>query len=204
MEAAGAPMLHLDVGDGHFSPEVRFGQPMVESLSKATALPLDVHLQIERPERYAEEFVHLGARRLAVHVEAAKDLFRLLSSIRRAGAKAGVALRPETPWCAVSEALHAADYVILLATRCEEDASPALAKIREADLWRREERRQLEICVEGGIGKASARQIGRAGADILIAGNAIFQSSDPAGQLKELAKQVAPASKSSGSKQRNR
>lgn len=194
-KAAGASMIHVDVMDGHFVPEISVGLPVIESLRKATDLPLDVHLLIERPERFAEEFVKAGADRLAVHAEATTHLRGVLDQIRARGAHAGVALNPSTPLAAVSEVLGDVDFVNVLT------AEPALreqglipgtvAKIRAAAQARADRRLDFAIQAEGGIGPQDLEELARAGADILVAGSAIFDSVDPRSRLAEIIRLVA-------------
>ena len=190
-------MVHLDVADGHFAREVTMGQPVVASLRKATRLPLDVHLQIERPERFAREFVKCGASRVAVHAEATKELRRLLVAIRAEGALAGVALNPATSFQSVEDVMPEADFVTILAAdpdEGEESSMPGAAdKVRRAVRWRDERGLHFGVAVEGGIGRDTVEPLARAGADILIAGFAIFQSSDPGAEFKELARRAALA-----------
>jgi len=195
IKAAGASMIHVDVMDGHFVPEISVGLPVIESLRKATDLPLDVHLLIERPERFAEEFVKAGADRLAVHAEATTRLRGLLDQIRARGAHAGVALNPSTPLAAVSEVLGDVDFVNVLtaepALREQRLIPGTVAKIRAAAQARADRRLDFAIQAEGGIGPQDLEELARAGADILVAGSAIFDSVDPRSRLAEIVRLVA-------------
>ena len=194
-KTAGASMIHVDVMDGNFVPEISVGLPVIESLRKATDLPLDVHLLIERPERFVERFVKAGADRLSVHAEATTRLRSVLERIRMSGAQAGVALNPCTPLELASEVLGDVDFVIVLT------AEPALgeqgfipgtvAKIRAAAQARADRRREFAIQAEGGIGPHNIEELTRAGADILVAGSAIFDSVDPRSRLSEMIRLVA-------------
>ncbi len=201
IKAAGAAMVHVDVMDGHFVPDLTVGQPVIRSLRKATELVLHVHLLVERPERYAEEFVAAGADQLAVHAEATPNLHRVLEIIRARGAKAGVAVNPATPVEALADILGEIDFLSI------QSADPALpeapflprsvAKLRVADGMRSERRLEFALQVEGGIGPQHVQELIAAGADILVAGSAIFLSEDPRTRLQELVRQASSLRKTS-------
>ena len=200
IKAAGASMVHVDVMDGHFVPEVSVGQPVIRSLRKATDLVLDVHLLVERPERFAGEFLEAGADRLAVHVESTEHLPRLLESIHAGRAKAGVALNPATPVEAASEVLGEIDFLTILASEPLLEAQHldyrprTLAKLRQAFKAREAGRHYFALQVEGGgVGFQTLDELARAGADILVAGSDIFQDCDPVGRLKEMIHLAAAA-----------
>ena len=194
LEAAGARMVHLDVMDGHFVPDISVGQPVVQSIRKATGLILDLHLLIERPERYVSEFIEMGADRIAVHAEATPNLHKLLAMIQAGGAKAGLALNPSTPVESVTDALEEIDYVLILCTDLGFSNSSflprTLAKIQTACTMRRERRLDFAIQAEGGIGRDQVEMLVQAGADILVAGSDIFQE-DPRARLSEMIRQAA-------------
>jgi ribulose-phosphate 3-epimerase len=196
-KAGGASLVHVDVMDGHFVPEISVGLPVLASLRKATDLALDVHLLIERPERFAERFVDAGADRIAVHAEATLHLRRVLEQIRRRGAKAGVAVNPSTPLAAVGEVLDEIDFLNVLTAEPslrEEPFTPASTeKLRGAMQMRAERRLDFALQVEGGIGPGKIEELARAGADILVAGSAIFDSVDPRTRLRELIRLAATA-----------
>jgi ribulose-phosphate 3-epimerase len=194
IEEAGASMVHVDVMDGHFVPDISVGQPVIKNLRKATRLVLDLHLLIERPERFAPEFVELGADRLAVHAEATPNLHKTLEVIRTGGAKTGLALNPSTAIDSVSDILEAIDYLLILSADLGFAHSPflprTLAKVQTACALRQERRLDFEIQVEGSIGQEQIEPLGQAGADILVAGSDIFQK-DPKRRLAEMVKQAA-------------
>ena len=194
IEEAGASMVHVDVMDGHFVPDISVGQPVVKSLRKATNLVLDLHLQIERPERYVPEFVDLGADRIAIHAEATPNLHKVLGVIRAGGAKAGLALNPSTAVESVTDALADIDYLLILSADLGFASSSflprTLAKVQTACAWRRERRLDFAIEVEGGIREEHIEALGQAGADILVAGSDIFQK-DPKARLVEMMRQGA-------------
>jgi ribulose-phosphate 3-epimerase len=195
IRAAGASMVHVDVMDGHFVPDISVGQPVIESLRKATDLILDVHLLIERPERYATAFVDAGADRVAVHAEATPQLHRALDLIRHRGAKAGVALNPGTPIGSVTEVLGDIDFLNVLTADpglTEQSFMPrSIVKVRTAARAREEGRLSFAIQVEGGIGFDPIEELVQAGADILVAGFAIFHNDDPRGRLTELIRRAS-------------
>jgi len=195
IRAAGASMVHVDVMDGHFVPDISVGQPVIESLRKATDLTLDVHLLIERPERYAGAFVDAGADRVAVHAEATPQLHRALDLIRRRGAKAGVALNPGTPIESVADVRGEIDFLNVLTADpglTEQSFIPtSIGKVRTAARAREEGQLNFAIQVEGGIGFDPVEELVQAGADILVAGFAIFHNDDPKGRLTELIRQAS-------------
>src|SRR5208337_816710 len=155
IKAAGVPMLHLEVMDGHFVEEISVGQPVVRSLRKATDLVLDVHLLIERPERYITDFIEAGADRISVHVEATTRLHRVLDQIREQGAKAGVALNPATPVATIADVVGGFDFLSVLSSDpglSEGTFIPgSVEKVRTAALLRDERRADFAIQVEGRI-----------------------------------------------------
>jgi ribulose-phosphate 3-epimerase len=195
VKAAGAAMIHVEVMDGHFLPDITVGQPVIASLRKATDLVLDVHLQIERPERYAAEFVELGADRLCVHAEATPHLHRVLDLIRARGAKAGAALNPATPLEAITDILGDLDFLTILTADGglqEQRFIPGMvSKLRAAAQVRAARRLDFAIQVEGGVSLENAESLARAGADILVAGSAIFSNVDPKARLGELMRLAA-------------
>ena len=195
IKAAGAPMLHLEVMDGHFVEDISIGQPVVESLRKATDLVLDLHLLIERPERYIADFIQAGADRISVHVEATSRLHQVLSQIREQGAKAGVALNPATPVEAIVDVVGEFDFLSVLSSDpglSERAFIPrSVEKVRAAASLRHGRRADFAIQVEGGIRTEHLEQLARAGADILVAGSAIFNSDDPKSCLNEMQRVVS-------------
>lgn len=195
IKAAGAAMVHVDVTDGHFVPDITVGQPVIVSLRKATDLVLDVHLLIERPERYVTDFVEAGADRVCVHIEATPHLHKALDLIRARGAKAGVALNPATPIESLAEVWGDIDFLnVLTADPGLEEAAflPGLvAKVRAARQAREEHRWGFALQVEGAITAANLEELARAGADILVVGSAIFKSVDPQAELSGLRRRAA-------------
>jgi len=186
----GATVLHVDVMDGHFVPNLTVGLPVVKSLAGATDLPIDAHLMISEPGRYAQEFVAAGARMVSVHVEADAHLHRTLASIKAAGAQAGVVLNPATPIESLSEALQFADYVLVMSVNPgfggQKFIATSVDKVRR--LRRMIDERQLDtrIEIDGGIDSNNIAAVVAAGAEIIVAGSAIFGAADPELAVREL------------------
>ena len=195
IKAAGAPMVHVDVRDGHFVPDISMGQPVIASLRKATDLVLDVHLLIERPERYAAEFVQAGADRLAVQAEAAAHLSQILSQIRARGAKAGIAVSPSTPLNSLAELWEEIDFVALWTSEPSDSQGRflprMLEKVQAASAERVTRRLDFAIEAEGGIGVDNWEDVARAGADILVMDSDIFDTESPQTRLAEVVRMAA-------------
>jgi ribulose-phosphate 3-epimerase len=186
----GATILHVDVMDGHFVPNLTIGLPVVKSLARATELPIDAHLMISEPGRYAQQFVEAGASMVSVHLEADAHLHRTLTSIRAAGAQAGVVLNPATPIESLSEALPFADYVLVMSVNPgfggQKFIETATDKVRR--LRRMIDDRQLAVRIEidGGIDLENIASVVAAGAEIIVAGSAIFGAPDPEAAVRGL------------------
>ncbi|MEO8372557.1 MAG: ribulose-phosphate 3-epimerase [Candidatus Solibacter sp.] len=198
VERGGAKMLHLDVMDGHFVPNLTIGPPVVESVRKATRLHLDVHLMIENPERFVTDFVKAGANSVSVHYEATRHLDGVLGLIRKAGAMAGVVLNPSTPVSVLEEVLEVADYVLLMSVNPgfggQKLIPYVLDKVRKLDAMRREKKLALLIEIDGGVHKDNLAVVVRAGCDWIVTGSAIFHSADPEITLREMRNIAAQAS----------
>lgn len=190
MEAAGAKMLHVDVMDGHFVPNLTLGPPVVRSIRKVTGLTLDVHLMITDPDRYAPLFIDAGADQVSVHYEAATHLDRMLHLIKDKGAKAGVVLNPATPVALLEDVLDLADYVLVMSVNpgfeAQEFIPNSLNKIRRLAEMRRERRLSFRIEIDGGVMVDNVEKIVQAGCDWLVAGSHIFHSADPAATVKKM------------------
>jgi ribulose-phosphate 3-epimerase len=195
VERAGADWIHVDVMDGHFVPNLTLGPVVVEALRAATRLPLDVHLMIEAPERSLEAYVRAGADRVGVHVETCPHLHRTLAQIREAGAKACVVLNPATPADAVRPVLGDVDQVLVMSVNPgfggQKFIPGVLAKIEQLRRWTREAEREIEIEVDGGIGPGTVGAAARAGANVFVAGTAVFRASDYAAAIADLRKEAA-------------
>jgi ribulose-phosphate 3-epimerase len=195
VERAGADWIHVDVMDGHFVPNLTLGPVVVEALRAATRLPLDVHLMIEAPERSLEAYVRAGADRVGVHVETCPHLHRTLAQIREAGAKACVVLNPATPADAVRPVLGDVDQVLVMSVNPgfggQKFIPGVLAKIEQLRRWIGEAERDVEIEVDGGIGPGTVGAAARAGANVFVAGTAVFRASDYAAAIADLRKEAA-------------
>jgi ribulose-phosphate 3-epimerase len=190
VERAGADLLHVDVMDGHFVPNLTIGPPVVESIKKVTKLPLDVHLMITNADSFIPEFVAAGADYVTVHVEACPHLHRTIQSIKERGAKAGVTLNPATPVSLLQDILADVDLVLVMSVnpgfggqKFIPSVLKKIAAIREM-LDRIQSRALLEV--DGGVKVDNAAQIIAAGANVLVAGSAIFSSQDYAGTIAAL------------------
>jgi ribulose-phosphate 3-epimerase len=197
VERGGANLLHLDVMDGHFVPNLTIGPPVVESVRKATHLHLDCHLMIENPERYAADFVRAGANSVSVHWEAARHLDGVLEMIRKAGAMAGVVLNPATPVAVLEDVLEVADYVLLMSVNPgfggQKLIPYVLEKVRKLDRLRREKKLQLPIEIDGGVHKENLAEVVRAGCDWIVTGSGVFHTADPEATVREMREIAANA-----------
>ncbi|MCA9247946.1 MAG: ribulose-phosphate 3-epimerase [Planctomycetales bacterium] len=191
VEQAGAAALHLDVMDGHFVPNLSYGLPLVDACKKASRLPLDVHLMIANPEKYIEAYVEAGADMVTIHLEAAADPGPLLQRIRAAGAAAALAINPPTPVSALDPFLSGCDMVLVMSVMPgfggQAFDPAALEKLR---YLRDKTAGQLPLEVDGGIGPDTAERVAEAGAQLLVAGSAIFKQADYASSIQQL-KQLA-------------
>lgn len=180
--AAGADVIHVDVMDGHFVPNITMGPLVVSALSRIVSVPLDVHLMITDPDRYLDAFVKAGAGIISVHVEATVHLDRTLTRIRELGARAGVAINPGTPLSALSEVLDLVDQVIVMSVNPGFGGQSFIPRsvARVAELRALLADRPVDIEVDGGVDMGNARTLVQAGATMLVAGASIFGRPDPA------------------------
>jgi ribulose-phosphate 3-epimerase len=178
-EAAGADWIHIDVMDGHYVPNITMGPVIVEACKKSTDLPLDVHLMVEGPEAYLKAFADAGAASLTVHIEASTHLHRTLQAIRELGLHNGVALNPSTPGDSVSEILDMTDLILVMTVNPgfggQDFISSTISKIRKIRTMIEETGRPIRLQVDGGISKGTAPLAADAGADVFVAGSAIFR-----------------------------
>jgi ribulose-phosphate 3-epimerase len=197
VEAAGVTMLHVDIMDGHFVPNLTMGPPVVKSLRKITKLTLDVHLMITNPDHFAPIFIQAGADQISVHQEASPHLDRTLRMIQSEGARAGVVINPGTPVSVLDEVLDFVDYVLVMSVNPgfggQRFLPNSLNKIRRLDQKRRELGVQYAIEIDGGISPDNVTEVVRAGCDWLVAGSAIFDSAEPAATVKRMQQLAADA-----------
>ena len=190
VKAGGARILHVDVMDGHFVPNITIGMPVVRSIRKATDMVIDTHLMIDEPGRYAVEFVEAGANMVSVHVEADPHLHRTLSAIRDAGAKPGVAINPATPIESLTESLPYVDFVLLMSVNPgfggQSFVPTMLDKLSRLKRMITERGLEVKIEIDGGIDSTNIASIVNAGADLIVAGSAVFGRGDPAAAVREL------------------
>ena len=190
VERAGADWVHVDVMDGHFVPNLTFGPKMVADLRKATRLPLDVHLMIERPEDWVDRYAEAGATYLTIHVEASDDVPGTLAAIRARGVRPGLTLNPETPAEAILPHLASLDLVLVMSVHPgfggQKFIESALDKIKAIRAALDARHLSAELEVDGGIKPDNAARVAAAGATVLVAGSAIFE--DPDGPLAALRK----------------
>ena len=189
-ERGGADLLHVDVMDGHFVPNLTVGPPVVKAIKRVATVPLDVHLMIEDPDRYIEAFVEAGAARLSVHVEVLPHLHRTLQYIKSLGVKAGVALNPSTPVAAIEEVAGDVDHVLVMSVNPGFGGQTFIprseSKIRAVRELLDAAGNGAPIEVDGGVDPATAPRIVAAGAEILVAGQAIFGTGDAERATREL------------------
>lgn len=185
---AGADVIHIDVMDGHFVPNITMGPLVVAAVKRVTPVPLDVHLMITNPDQYLEAFAQAGAGTISVHVEATVHLHRTLSRIRQLGLRAGVAINPATPLDAIGEVFDLLDQVIVMSVNPGFGGQSFIPRSIEriADLRARLGDRPVDIEVDGGVDETNAARLIRAGASILVAGNSVFGAPDPAAATRAL------------------
>jgi len=181
-ERGGGTVIHVDIMDGHFVPNITIGPPVVKSLRKATKLPLDCHLMIENPDRYIPAFLDAGADWISVHQEACVHLHRVLEMIKHGGARAGVVINPATPVGAITEVLEMIDYVLVMSVNPgfggQKFIPGSLEKVKKLVAIRQALNLDFDIEIDGGVSLETLPEIVRAGAEILVAGNAVFGSGD--------------------------
>lgn len=193
----GGSVIHVDVMDGHFVPNITIGPAVVRSLRKATDLPLDCHLMIENPDLYIPDFADAGADWISVHQEACRHLNRTLHLIRGHGVRAGVVINPATPVETLTEVLDIIDYVLVMSVNpgfgAQKFIPGAVHKIRKLAELRRQRGLSYRIEVDGGIALDTVAEVVRAGAEILVAGNAVFGKGDPTSNARQLLKAATEA-----------
>lgn len=195
VEAAGVELIHLDVMDGRFVPNISLGPPVIESIRKATKLFLDCHLMIVEPDRYVEDFAAAGAQLITVHQEACPHLHRSLQGIRDSGAEVGVAVNPATPIGTLEEVFDLVDLVLVMSVNPgfggQKFLPLAYHKIRTLDQARRERGLSFRIEVDGGVGMDNVAELAEAGADWLVAGSSVFRTPDASQAVRDLERKIA-------------
>ena len=199
-ERGGADLIHVDVMDGHFVPNITIGPPVVRAVKRAAHVPLDVHLMIEDPDRYIEAFAEAGASMMSVHVEVLPHLHRTLMAIKALGVKAGAVINPSTPVSALSEVASIVDYVLVMSVNPgfggQTFIPRSVHKIRAMRALLDAAGNAAPVEVDGGIDLQTAPLVVEAGAEILVAGNAVFGGGEPeaaASRLKQVAQAAAAA-----------
>ena len=190
IEKAGAHLIHVDVMDGHFVPNITFGAPVMKSLLGKTGIPFDVHLMIENPDMYIADFVTENTEYITVHQEACIHLHRTIQNIRSHGVKAGVSINPATPVCMIEEVLSDVDMVLVMSVNPgfggQKFIPSALDKIRALDNIRKERNLDFVIEIDGGAGADNIDEILAAGTDIVVAGSSVFKKGDIDKQVRLL------------------
>lgn len=190
LTAAKADLVHIDIMDGHFVPNLTFGHTMVKALRRETKLPFDCHLMIEEPQRYIGEYLAAGADMISVHIEAEPHLQRALALIRAGGARAGVAVNPGSAVDLIADALDHCDYVVMMSVNPgfggQKFISEVVPRIRRVTEMIRARRLNVVIEVDGGVTEQNIAEVVRAGATMIVAGTAVFGQGDPAVSIRNL------------------
>jgi ribulose-phosphate 3-epimerase len=190
VERGGADLIHVDVMDGHFVPNITIGVPVVKSLRRIATVPLDVHLMIEDPDRYIEAFAEAGAAMMSVHVEVLPHLHRTVHAIKKLGVKAGVVLNPATPLVAIHEIAADVDYVLVMSVNPGFGGQTFIprseSKVREVRALLDGAGNRAAVEIDGGVDRHNVARVVAAGARIIVAGSAVFNTPDPERAVREL------------------
>jgi len=191
LEKGGADLLHVDVMDGHFVPNITIGPPVVKAIKKVASIPLDVHLMIENPGDYIAAFVDAGADYLTVHVEAATHLHRVLQKIKSLGVKAGVSLNPHTPISSIEEVLDEVDLILIMAVNPgfggQSFIDNSLEKLKRLQQLLKEKNcEHIEVEVDGGVKLDNIKEVSDAGCDIFVSGSGIFKATNPIEMIQQM------------------
>jgi len=197
VEGAGISMLHVDVMDGHFVPNLTLGPPLVEAIRKRSRLKFDCHLMVENPDLIAPLFIKAGANLVSVHAEVSRNLDRTLHAIQDEGARAGVVINPATPIETIENVLDFVDYVLVMSVNPgfggQSFIPRSLDKVRRLDRIRQQRGYAYKIEIDGGVSQSNVAEIVRAGCDWLVAGSAVFHSEDAAAAVNQMQQIAAEA-----------
>lgn len=197
VENAGADIIHIDVMDGHFVPNITIGPLILKAIQGKTTMPLDVHLMIENPGQYLEDFIKAGADFLTIHHESSTHLHREIHLIKATGVKAGISLNPHTPLHVLDDIIQDLDLILLMSVNPgfggQKFISNTINKLQQlTKILKRRNLEHIEVEVDGGVKLDNIAEIAEAGADILVTGSAIYESKDPIATLKEMKKVINP------------
>lgn len=190
VERAGADLIHIDIMDGHFVPNITFGPDFVKAIRRLTSLPLDVHLMITNPQDFIEKFAEAGADWISFHIEATPHSHRLIYQIKNLGKKAGITLNPATPIHFLNEILKDLDFVLVMSVNPgfggQEFIQSSIPKIAQLSHWIKGKNLSIPIEVDGGVNINNCEELAKNGADILVSGSGIFNSSNPSETIKKM------------------
>jgi len=195
LEEGGAHLLHVDVMDGHFVPNITIGPPVVAAINKVASIPLDVHLMIENPGNYVDDFIKAGADYLTVHVEAAPHLHRVLQQIQAQGVKAGVSLNPHTPVSLIENVLDVLDMVLIMSVNPgfggQSFIPQTLNKVKQVKQMLKEHGKEhIEIEIDGGVKLDNIKEVADAGVDVFVSGSGIFKADDPKDMIQQMIREI--------------
>ena len=195
LEEGGAHLLHVDVMDGHFVPNITIGPPVVAAINKVASIPLDVHLMIENPGNYVDDFIKAGADYLTVHVEAAPHLHRVLQQIQAQGVKAGVSLNPHTPVSLIENVLDVLDMVLIMSVNPgfggQSFIPQTLNKVKQVKQMLKEHGKEhIEIEIDGGVKLDNIKEVANAGVDVFVSGSGIFKADDPKDMIQQMIREI--------------
>lgn len=195
VEEAGADLIHIDVMDGHFVPNLSMGPMIVKSLREVTKLPFSVHLMVENPQRFIQPFIRAGADTIIVHIEAFRNLYHTIQAIKTLGKKAGIALNPPTPLCSIQYLLEDLEVILIMSVDPgfggQSFMPNMLPKIKKAKQMIDEQAREIDLAVDGGVNEVTAPSVVEAGANVLVMGSAIFCKGDVGAPIKNIRKLVS-------------
>ena len=191
LEKGGAQLLHLDIMDGHFVPNITFGPPVVKAINKVATIPLDVHLMIENPGNYIDAFCDAGADYLSVHIESDPHIHKLLQQIKKRGVKAGVALNPHTPLSSLEEIIDTLDFILIMSVNPgfggQNFIQNTLSKLKRLkQMLTKHNALHIDVEVDGGVKLDNIKEISDAGCDIFVSGSGIFKTDNPGNTIQKM------------------